>query len=293
MNPDVLVSVGLPTYNGGAGLEKVVASVLAQDHANLQLVICDNASTDETGEVCRDLAATDGRIVYHRQPANIGAIGNFVKALHLAEGPYFRWIGDDDRLEPHCLSRSLAEFAHDGRLVMVTAQTAYTMDGVTETGAYEGAALRSDDPAERFAEMLRLLTESHVLMDPLYGLQLRSVALGIPRPVMVREDEVAAARYALAGPWGHVPEVLSHRKWSNAGPVAMSSRMALPAWRGWFATLLQARALLAVVDEAGLGPDQRRRARAAVARLYVSRQRRLAARGARKLGRLIRNARNR
>jgi hypothetical protein len=108
----------------------------------------------------------------------------------------------------------------------------------------------------------------------------------------VREDEIAAARHALAGPWAHVPEVLSHRNWAGASPVRMSGRLALPAWRGLFATLIQARVLLTVLDETGhLTPGQRRRARAAVFKLYVSRQRRLAARGGRKLARLARLSR--
>ncbi|MFC4011051.1 glycosyltransferase family 2 protein [Nonomuraea purpurea] len=283
-----LVSIGLPTYNGGGHLEKTVLSVLAQDHRNLELIISDNASTDDTEEVCRDLAASDSRIVYRRQPENIGPIGNFTTALALAKGEFFRWVGDDDTLEPHCISRSLAEFAADERLVLVTAQTAYTAGGVTETGAYEGTALNSDDPAERFAEMLRLLTESYVLMDPLYGVHRTEVARAVPRPVLVREDEIAAARHALAGPWAHVPEVLSHRTWAGANPVKMSGKLSLPAWRGYFATLIQVRVLLAILDEAGLTPDQRRRARTAVLKLYLARQRRLAARGGRKIARLAR-----
>jgi hypothetical protein len=115
-----------------------------------------------------------------------------------------------------------------------------------------------------------------------------AVAKNVPRPVMVREDEIAAARHALAGPWAHVPEVLSHRHWANANPVRMSGKLALPAWRGYFATLIQVRVLLGLLGESDLTPDQHRRARAAVFKLYVSRQRRLAARGGRKLARLAR-----
>ncbi|MGW0808391.1 glycosyltransferase family A protein [Nonomuraea sp. NPDC002799] len=286
MNPDALVSIGLPTYNGGGHVAKTVLSVLAQDHGNLELIICDNASTDDTEEVCRDLAATYDQIIYHRQPENIGPIANFTTALRLARGEFFRWIGDDDTLAPHCVSRSLVEFAKDDRLVLVTAQTSYTAEGVTRTGHYEGTALNSDDPAERFAEMLRLLTESYILMDPLYGVHRTAAARGVPRPVMVREDEIAAARHALSGPWAHVPEVLSHRTWVDASPVKMSGRLELPAWRGYFATLIQARALLGILDESDLTAGQRRRARAAVFKLYRTRQTRLAARGGRKLARL-------
>lgn len=107
------VSIGLPVYNGGEHIAKTITSILAQDHEDLQLVICDNASTDVTEEICRDLAASDGRVLYHRQPRNLGTIPNFMSALELAKGEYFRWIGDDDRLEPHYVTRVLREFELD------------------------------------------------------------------------------------------------------------------------------------------------------------------------------------
>jgi glycosyltransferase involved in cell wall biosynthesis len=78
---DVLISVCLPVRNGASRLESVVRSVLTQDHENLELVISDNASVDATEELCRDLAAEDKRIVYVRQPENIGLLNNFQAAM--------------------------------------------------------------------------------------------------------------------------------------------------------------------------------------------------------------------
>ena len=69
---DALVSVGLPVRNGADRIGEVVRSVLAQDYDHIELVICDNASTDHTEDVCRDLVRADSRIVYHRHQDNIG-----------------------------------------------------------------------------------------------------------------------------------------------------------------------------------------------------------------------------
>src|SRR5690349_16413856 len=102
---DALVSIGLPVFNGARTLEAVVRSVLAQDHERLELVISDNASTDDTQILCRDLAAADRRIAYHRQPTNVGVLANFVQAARLSKGTLFRWIGDDDWLAPNYVSR--------------------------------------------------------------------------------------------------------------------------------------------------------------------------------------------
>ena len=237
VNSDTLVSIGLPVRNGAGRLESVIDSVLAQDHPRIRLLVCDNASTDETEELCRDLAESDARITYHRHPENVGLLNNFIAAGRLAQGEFFRWIGDDDRLEPNCVSRSLREFAADERLLLVTTQVAYTgADGVTRTGEYDGTGLGSDDPVERFSEMLRMLNESHLLIDPLYGLMRRAPAVAIERRNMLREDEVFATKLALAGPWGHVPEVLAHRNWKHERLPEIARRLDVPAWQARFAT---------------------------------------------------------
>ncbi|MGW4662727.1 glycosyltransferase family 2 protein [Streptosporangium sandarakinum] len=290
IGPGTLVSVGLPVRNGAARLEGVVRSVLAQDHPDIELVICDNASTDGTEEICRELARADDRIVYHRQPENVGLLNNFISAGRLARGEFLRWVGDDDRLEPGCVSRSLRAFAEDERLILVTTQVAYTdPDGTTRTGVYEGTGLRSGDPVERFAEMLRLLNESHLLIDPLYGLMRRSAVIGIPRRNMLREDEVFAAKLALAGPWGHVPEVLAHRNWKHERMGTIARRLDVPVWQARFSSTLQYRELLRWLDRSGLTDDRLRRARAAARRMYVRRQCVVAARRGRKLARMAAN----
>ncbi|WP_433250258.1 glycosyltransferase family 2 protein [Streptosporangium sp. CA-135522] len=287
VDSNTLVSVGLPVRNGAARLEGVVESVLAQDHRNIELVICDNASTDDTEELCRELARSDGRIAYHRQPQNVGLLNNFIHAGRVARGAFFRWVGDDDWLAPDCVSRSLRAFAQDERLILVTTQVSYTdPDGTTQTGVYEGTGLLSDDPADRFAEMLRMLNESHLLIDPLYGLMRRDRVVDIPRRNMLREDEVFAAKLALAGPWGHVPEVLAHRHWKHERIGVIGRRLGVPAWQSHFSMTLQYMELLNLVRESGLDERQRRRARAAVHRMYARRQQRTVSHRSRKLGRM-------
>ncbi|MEO3853609.1 glycosyltransferase family 2 protein [Acrocarpospora sp. B8E8] len=283
-----LVSIGLPVRNAEDRLEHVVRSVLAQDHQELQLVISDNASTDGTEGVARELARADSRVEYHRQPQNIGLFNNFMHVIQESRGTFFRWIGDDDRLEPAFVSRTLREFAADERLILVTTQLSYTTaDGSTEVGEYHGTGLRSDDPVERFEEMLRLLNESYLQIDPLYAMMRREPVAAIPRRNMLREDEVFATKLALAGPWGHVPEVLAHRHWKAEQMTEIARRLDVPTWRARFATALQCRETLQwATSHAGLTPEQRRRARAAVYRMYLRRQQRVAARRGRRLVRM-------
>ena len=289
---NVLVSVGLPVRNGGDRIGRVARTVLGQDHPNIELVICDNASTDHTEEVCRDLLQADSRVVYHRHKDNIGLTYNFVSAIQIAKGTYFRWIGDDDWLAPDFVTRTLECFAEDERRLMVTTRVAYTdPDGVTRSdSSYDGELMASLDPIERLTEIMRLLNESSLLIDPLYALVLREPVAAIPRRNMLREDEVFAAKLALAGPWGHVPLVLAGRHTKVQRLSQVASGLGVPGWHAHMATTLQCRETLRWIGQSELADHQKRQARAAVRRMYIRRQARTYAHRGRKLGRGVLSA---
>src|SRR5512147_185345 len=103
----VLVSIGLPVYNGENFLEAAVRSVLSQSLDDLQLVISDNASTDRTAEICRDYAAADPRVVYLRNETNLGAAPNYNRTFHESTGRYFKWLAHDDQMGPQYLERTV------------------------------------------------------------------------------------------------------------------------------------------------------------------------------------------
>ena len=56
------VSVGLPVYNGEKYLRQALESLLSQSHANIELIVSDNASTDATERICLEVAAKDKRV---------------------------------------------------------------------------------------------------------------------------------------------------------------------------------------------------------------------------------------
>jgi glycosyltransferase involved in cell wall biosynthesis len=93
-----LVSVGIPTYNRAHFLRESLATALAQTYPNVEVVVSDNASPDDTPRVVEEVG--NGRLRYHRNGSNIGSAANFLKALELASGEYFAWLQDDDLL--HC-----------------------------------------------------------------------------------------------------------------------------------------------------------------------------------------------
>ena len=275
MKSDVLVSIGLPVRNGADRIEAVINSVLSQDHNRLELVICDNASTDGTEELCRRIATEDRRVVYRRHPENIGLLNNFKFAIESATGTYFRWIGDDDWLEPTFVSKALDVFAQNTRLILVSTRIAYQEpDGsVLTDSTYDWAPLGSDDPVERLAEMLRLLNDSYLKVDPLYAMVRRNPVVPIPRRNMLREDRVFAANLALAGPWSHIPEVLAHRHTKDETRASVARLLGAPAWHAHAANTLEFSEILHGVDRADLTAMQRQEARRLVRRMYLHRQR--------------------
>ncbi len=101
------VVIGLPVFNGEKHISRALESLLAQDYGNFELLIRDNASTDETGRICRMYAERDSRVKYHRNPENIGAVANFLAVLEQAESPYFMWAAFDDLWSPDFLARSV------------------------------------------------------------------------------------------------------------------------------------------------------------------------------------------
>jgi glycosyltransferase involved in cell wall biosynthesis len=286
-----LVSIGLPIRNGERHLDEAVRSVLDQEYGHIELVISDNASDDGTEEICRVFARSDSRVRYHRQPRNIGLVPNFNAVLQLATGTYLKWMGDDDSLTPSYVTRCV-EVLDDPALILVTTRQAHVnADGAVESASYQGTLLRSASPVDRFTEMLRLLNESHLLLDPLYGMTRRTRVARVPRPVMLFEDQVFAARLALAGPFGHLDEVLSYRRSKPFPRTAATARQfGVPVWQAKIATTLECRELVAAVREAPLDPGERRQATAAVARMFLRRQQLTASRRSRKLASVVSHA---
>lgn len=99
-----LVSIGFATRNHAELLRKALNSLLAQTYTNFELIISDNASTDETRKICEEYANKDNRIRYILQKENIGGLRNFEFVLSVARGDYFMWAADDDWWEPEFIS---------------------------------------------------------------------------------------------------------------------------------------------------------------------------------------------
>ncbi|RZK09945.1 MAG: glycosyltransferase family 2 protein [Flavobacterium sp.] len=102
------VSVLIPTYNYGAFIGQAIKSVLAQTFSDYELIIVDNASTDDTERIVKQFSQ-DKRITYHKNNTNIGLVANWNKCLDLANGKYVKFLCADDHFHPMILEQFVAK----------------------------------------------------------------------------------------------------------------------------------------------------------------------------------------
>ena len=92
-------SVLLPTRNGGKYLKSCIESVLSQDYKDMELIVFDNANTDNTAEVVNSYS-NDKRLKYYRTDSVVSVTDNWNNALKKSSGDYVLMMGDDDFILP-------------------------------------------------------------------------------------------------------------------------------------------------------------------------------------------------
>src|SRR5215470_4660133 len=117
-NRKPLVSIGVPLYNAERFVRYALDSLLNQSYENLEITVCDNASTDRTEAICSEYARRDPRVHYYRNPVNIGQTRNFRRVLELSSGEYFMWACADDIRTPDAVQSCLEAILRNGDAVM-------------------------------------------------------------------------------------------------------------------------------------------------------------------------------
>ncbi len=102
-----LISVIIAIYNPGKHLYKCLDSIIGQTYRNLEIILVDDGSTDDSLSICNEYAAKDARIiVHHKENSGVSATRN--QGIRLAHGDYFSFIDSDDILEPDAYEYMLA-----------------------------------------------------------------------------------------------------------------------------------------------------------------------------------------
>jgi glycosyltransferase involved in cell wall biosynthesis len=209
------VSVGLPVFNGEKFLRDCLESLLGQTFADFEIVICDNASTDGTENICREYAAKDPRIRYFRNSENLGAGRNYNRTFELSRGTYFKWASHDDVCAPRFLQACVEELERNSEAVLVFPKMVDIDDegrslGVRnishiprwERGAY-------DSVSRRFRNLLR----TDYTVEEIFGLIRAEV---LRKTDLIRNytdsDRTLLVQLGLHGKSVEVPEVLFYHR---------------------------------------------------------------------------------
>ena len=246
------LSMGLPVYNGQRYLAQAVESLLSQTYGDFELVLCDNASTDETASIARDLARRDTRVRYYRNERNLGAAPNFNRALLLCagRGRYFKWTAHDDLYAPTYLERCVAVLEQDPSTVLCHSRTVIIDEDGRElspprrselsngrNGAPRGLCwedvyevprrLDSPRPYERFGQVLLATRRCFEV----FGV-VRAEAMAKTRghESYYGADKVLLAALALMGRVVEVPEALFFRRHHGDTSGSLQTAREREAW---------------------------------------------------------------
>lgn len=94
-----LVSVLIPVYNRASIVGETIDCVINQSYKNLEIIICDNCSTDDTFEVLRNYQRKDERIKIYRNESNLGPVLNWKRCFEESSGKYIKLLFSDDLIE--------------------------------------------------------------------------------------------------------------------------------------------------------------------------------------------------
>jgi glycosyltransferase involved in cell wall biosynthesis len=237
------VSIGIPTYSRAEKLARAVDSVLGQTHANLEVVISDNASDDGTEALCRALCAREPRVRYLRSPANRGPTANFNTVIDELRGDYAMLLSDDDWLDPDYVATCLAELRRAPDLVLACGIGRYLRDGDVVRGGVE-MRLEQGSARARVVAYVRDVDENGLF----YGLMARAVMRrAAPLRNVLGNDWLLAAAIAAQGKATTLTTTSINRELdgTSADFAKLCATLGLPGWQARIPHLVIASQLIA------------------------------------------------
>lgn len=214
-----LVSVGMPVYNGGRWLHRTLDSLLGQTFKDFELIISDNASTDDTQAICHAYAARDPRIRYIRQPKNIGICSNYNAVFAHSRGIYFKWASSNDICQPTFLEACVAVLEVRPDVVLCLPKTRLIGEDDRHIEDYvDHMDLQEDRASIRFERLLDRLALNNAC-----NALVRSETLRLVGEVgtYTGSDIAQLAALALCGKFCEVPDYLFYRRIGPETQVAL------------------------------------------------------------------------
>jgi glycosyltransferase involved in cell wall biosynthesis len=188
-----LVSICIPTYNGQEFLEPCLQSAINQTYPNIEIVIVDDCSADNTNNIIVKYAARDTRIKIFRNEKNLGLVGNFNRCIQVAQGDWIKFLLQDDYLTDNCIETMLAGISEQDRIVACKRTFLLDEDMLedrkryyeTEVVTFEKLGIISKTPVFITPKQVAAIAAGNICMN----------FIGEPTSVMFRKDIVNKMGY--------------------------------------------------------------------------------------------------
>lgn len=189
------ITVMIPTYNQARFIRQAIESALGQSHASIEVVVGDDASTDDTPSIVSSIK--DARLRYVRHQTNLGRVDNYRRLLYEhASGDFVVNLdGDDYFTDPQFLAEAVKSLAADPQAVMVVARaaavypTGQQVSKIPKAKQLSGLEILRKMPAQAYC-LMHLAT---VYSRP------QALAIGFYRSQAISSDWESLYRLALRG----------------------------------------------------------------------------------------------
>jgi glycosyltransferase involved in cell wall biosynthesis len=127
-----LVSICVPVYNGVEYLRSCLDSILNQTHKNLEVLIVDDCSTDDSIQIINEYLSANSNFKYFRNEKNLGLVGNWNKCIALANGEWIKFLFQDDKISEDCIETFL-KYVNEKTPLMVS-ERYFDISGIVTSG---------------------------------------------------------------------------------------------------------------------------------------------------------------
>jgi glycosyltransferase involved in cell wall biosynthesis len=190
MNPEI--SVCIPTYNGAAYLSECLDSVMRQTCQSMEILVVDDNSSDDSVAIAQGYVQEDRRVRVITNKGHLGLVENWNRCVGLASGEWIKFVFQDDRIEPSCISRML-DASRDG-VDLVVVRRIFDFERGTPDSVQELYVnhVATHDLRRHFSDCSYISPEAFakLVLEAPYG-----NCLGEPTAVMIRRSAFAKYGY--------------------------------------------------------------------------------------------------
>jgi len=128
-----MVSICIPLYNGATFLQECLESAINQTYQDLEILVVDDFSTDESTFIVKKFIEKDNRIRLIQNNENLGLVGNWNKTIQEAKGKWIKMLFQDDILYPNCVERMLSACVNENKNVAICSRDFIINENISDS----------------------------------------------------------------------------------------------------------------------------------------------------------------